>query len=122
MTENKHRGEVEVFLSERPFLMRPTYAAIVEFETTTGYGAVELFKRIDSGRYTHRDIAAVLAAGIKATDPLAEPEKVGEMLVETGVLNVIPAVVTFLENALTGGAKPGKKQAAAGQPKSPSAA
>lgn len=122
MTANPHRGEVEVVLSGRPFLMRPNYAAIVEFETVTGFGAVELFNRIHEGRYTHRDIVAIVAAGVKAIDPRATDKKVGEMLVDTGVLNVIPAVAMFLENALTGGAKPGKDQAAAGRKKSPTAA
>ena len=124
---NPHRGEVEIALSERSFLMRPTYAGIVRYETETGFGSVELFQRVQSRLYTHREIVAIVTAGIKEASPPGEADlitdqKVGQMVVEAGVLNVVPNVVRFLENALTGGRKPGKDEAAEGKPLSPSAA
>jgi hypothetical protein len=116
---NKHRGEVEIRLAGKAYVMAPTWEAIAEIEQSTGRGIVELANRFIQQRYGLVEMAAVVFAGIKAgnNEFLAKPtlEGTGRMILLDGVANFAAPVTLFLANVLSGGEtpKPGEVEAAA---------
>lgn len=64
---NPWRGEVEVTVDGRAWRARLTLGALVELEAALGVGSlVALAERFEAGRYSARDVLAVLVAGLRA--------------------------------------------------------
>lgn len=103
LVANPHRGEVELSLGGRRFVMRPSFAAIAEIETRSGQGLVGLARRLTAGDIRVSDFATVITAGLKAAGEPARYEKVGEMVLDEGVGTLAPAVGEFLRQAIAGG-------------------
>lgn len=105
---NPLRGEVAITLGGRSFVMRPDFEHLVEMESRTGVGLVELTRRIASGKYGVRDMAAIVTAGLKgAGEERADFVKVGQMILADGLTALVDPVNQFLINAITGGKTPG---------------
>jgi len=109
---NEQRGEVAITLAGKSFVLRPTYGALAEIESTLGCGIVALVRRLERGDFGVVDLAVIVTAGLKAAGEPATQDKVGEMIRQAGFAPVVKATAAFLENALTGGQEPGKNQAA----------
>lgn len=97
---NRHRGEVAVTLAGRSYTMRPTFTALAEIEDRTGCGLLGLLHRLRD--HSVKDTCSVIYCGIKATDPKADEEEICGLVVETGVNNLIEAMMDFVEMALYG--------------------
>lgn len=118
---NKHRGAVDVTLGGKTYVMAPEWEALVEIESLTGLGIVDLSNLVFSKRYGIQHVAAVVFAGIKAggnkfaIDPTYEGT--GRMIAAAGVVNFSVPVLQFLSNALSGGEtpKPGEVGAVAAE-------
>lgn len=113
---NPHRGEVEIVLAGKSYTMRPTFQALAEIEHLAGAGMVALANRFIAKQYGVRDAAAIIFPAIKATGETgASYERVGELVVQTGLTNIAPALLQFVVNAISGGEtpKPGEAKAAA---------
>lgn len=64
---NPFQGEVQLWLDGQPHQARLTLGALVELETELGAESmVALVERFESGRFSSRDVAAVLLAGLRA--------------------------------------------------------
>lgn len=101
---NPHRGEVKIHLAGRDFIMRPTFQALAEIEHLAGAGIVEIANRLIAKQYGVRDAAAIITPAIKAAGEVgANYERVGEMVVETGLTNIAPSLLQFVVNAISGG-------------------
>lgn len=111
MAVNKHRGEVEITLDGRKFVMRPTFQAMVEIEAATGRGLLGLVRRISEMDFGYAEAQAVITAGLRAAGEQATPDKVGEMVFNTGLAAVAGPVGAFLMGALSGGGQPGEGEA-----------
>ena len=109
---NPHRGEVEITLAGKTYVMRATFGAVVEIETKTGTGLVDLAERTYSGKPRLTDLTAVVWAGLRAAGEPATYEKVGEMVMDEGIQAAIGPVLEFLGQACTGGKTTGEAQAA----------
>lgn len=103
MAANPHRGEVDITLDGVTYQMRPTYSAIVAWETACGAGTLEIIRRMAARTYRTREIVEVIAAGMAAGGHRPTSDQVGEMVVSTGQAHVIDPVLRLLEYALTGG-------------------
>jgi hypothetical protein len=66
MPANETRGEASISLEGIEYVMRPSYAAIDEFEQATGKALKELFDLAASDRLMLRDLAAVIGACVRA--------------------------------------------------------
>ena len=105
---NKYRGEVDIVLNGKPFTLRPTFEALVEFEDRSGVTAYEALRDFaDKQRFPAKVIAAALVAGIRAgypTDPIMKmpsPQEIGRMVQAHGVMECVKMVFQFLNNALS---------------------
>ena len=103
MTANPHRGEVEIELDGKRFVMRPTFQAIAEIEQQTGTGLIALLHRMTDGGLRVSDLAVIIAAGLKAAGEPASRDKVGSLLLQDGLEKTLEPASHFLMNAVTGG-------------------
>ncbi len=64
---NPHAGEVALTLDGRPHTMRLTLGALAELETALPEGSslLDLVERLEQGRYTSRDVLALVVAGLR---------------------------------------------------------
>lgn len=64
---NPWRGEVEVTVDGRTWCARLTLGALAELEAALDVGSlIALAERFEEGRYSARDVLAVLVAGLRA--------------------------------------------------------
>ena len=105
MGVNIERGDVPVILDGREFVMRPTYQAMTEIETSTGEKLVPLVWKFQEKQFGISDQVAIVTAGLRAAGEPATPEKIGEMILKSGILNddLLRAIDAFFVMALTGG-------------------
>ena len=63
---NPMRGEVEVGLDGEPHVARLTLGALAELEHQLGAASLlEVAERFEAGRFSSRDVLAVLVAGLR---------------------------------------------------------
>ncbi|MFI0396287.1 gene transfer agent family protein [Paracoccus jiaweipingae] len=63
---NPWRGEVQLVLDGQPHQARLTLGALAELEADLGVDSmVALVERFEAGRFSSRDVLAVLAAGLR---------------------------------------------------------
>lgn len=63
---NPYAGEVEVVLDGRRHVARLTLGALCELEAALGAGSlVDLAARFEAGRFSARDVMALLVAGLR---------------------------------------------------------
>ncbi|WP_284164154.1 gene transfer agent family protein [Frigidibacter sp. SD6-1] len=63
---NPWAGEVEVVLNGTPLVAKLTLGALAELEAGLGAGSLlDLVERFESGRFSTRDVIAVLLAGLR---------------------------------------------------------
>jgi hypothetical protein len=63
---NPHRGEVALEIDGETRVLRLSLGVLAELEVELGAGSlVDLVERFESGRFSARDLLALLAAGLK---------------------------------------------------------
>lgn len=103
---NKWKGEVDLILAGKPYTLRPTFEALVEFEDKAGMTAYEVMSVMSKGTPVgFKVIAAALWSGIRAgwRDHGRPPTfiEVGEAIRADGIAAVLPAFGQYLANALS---------------------
>ena len=110
---NPHRGEVEITLAGKTYTMRPTFEALCEIEDRTGVGLAVQLRRFAEGTFGVRDVAAILSAGIRASDKAAPGiDEIGQIIVEEGIAPFAEAIGVFLAGTV-GAVRGGKVEAGA---------
>lgn len=104
MTANPHRGEVEVELGGKAVLLRPSFAALVDVEKRLGIDLIPLAARFRLRQIGIRHVSTIIHACWASADR-PEPEKVGELVLSSGIVDLIDPLIELLANALTGGSK-----------------
>ena len=122
MTVDPKRGDIEIELlteagQRRGFVLRPSFEAIVEIEEQTGRSIFALARRITKAEFGHHEVACLIGAGLKAAGETMSYDAVGEMMLRTGLVDVLPPVGEFLVKVL-GGFGSAEHTAAAPQPAS----
>ncbi len=109
MSENSIQ-EVKVKLGEVEYTLRPTFAALTEIESRSGKGCMKLLQEFASSNIGINDLTAVVWGGIighlKESGQMIGVgltyERVGQMILDAGVQNVVAAAAQFLTNGLMG--------------------
>jgi hypothetical protein len=113
MSANPERGEVEVTLDGKTYVMRPSWEALVAIERAIAPRTIiQLVAQYETRALSAEEIALIVTEGIRAygkaeKDKLLQMysvEKVGELLYESGVNSALPACLRFLMN-VSGGSK-----------------
>ncbi len=100
-------GDVEIELAtdtgeRRKFVLRPSFAAIVEIEEQTGQSIFTLARKLSRGEMGQQDAAHIISAGLKAAGETASHAAVGEMIARTGLADVLGALGDFFGKVLGG--------------------
>lgn len=101
MTANKRRGEEELRLAGRSYILRPTFQALAEIEAELGEPLLVIADRALSGRVGTRDVLATVRAGVKAGGGELPADFEGELMA-AGLLPVTALVIRWLRRALAG--------------------
>jgi hypothetical protein len=111
---NPLRGEVSVVLNGQPFVMLPSFEAIVQIEEQLG-SAMALARKAarTPDMLTLQELAVIITEGIRAhgrdtgsTNAHVGLQKIKKMIFEAGQPSVLNAVAIFLVAAVTGGSVP----------------
>jgi hypothetical protein len=107
MKADPEHGDVEIELAtdtgeRRKFVLRPSFAAIVEIEEQTGESIFVLARRLSRAEMGQRDAAHIVAAGLKAAGETASHATVGEMIARSGLADVLAALGDFFGKFLGG--------------------
>lgn len=107
MKADPKQGDVEIELAtdtgeRRRFVLRPTFAAIVEIEEQTGQTIFVLARRLAKGELGQHHAAHIIAAGLKAAGETASFATVGEMIAHTGLADVLAALGDFFGKVIGG--------------------
>lgn len=117
MVGNELLGESAITLEGVEYGLRPSYAAITAIEAQTGRSLLQLGDAAGSGALGHEQAAVIVAECMKAWGrsggDIASPEqkvatqvnkgRVGELLMEAGLLLVAKRLEILLFKACTGG-------------------
>ncbi len=99
---NKARGEVTLSLGGRDWVLRPTFQALCEIESELGEGLIALVRRLAAGSVGVRDVAVIVHAGIKAVEKKPPSyDKVGQMVIEAGIVGLLGPLGEFLGAAFS---------------------
>lgn len=117
------RGEVSLYLDGQRFVLRPSYQAVRTLEGKTKMSVVELFTSAADGSMVSDHLAMVVADFIRAwgaslivddaTPPLdramvttargVSAERIGELIYETGTMEIMAKAAIALGMAANGG-------------------
>ena len=103
---NPHRGDVTLQVLDRQFTMRPSHEAIAEIETVTGRGILAIFRDLTTREIRFTEMAAVVAAGIRAAgEPQATVHGSMQLLYDEGLTSerLYASLTAYILNILNGG-------------------
>ena len=112
---NRQRGEVEIELAGKQYLLRPTFEALCELEDRSSTSILEIVSSMEGGKIRLKELTLVIWAGLFGADPTTKLElkDVGDLVLRTGLTDVVQQedkdgrnpLVDFLVNGVLGGEK-----------------
>ncbi len=99
---NEQRGEIELKLGDETYTLRPTFEALCAIEGRLGAGVLEIAERMAARRIGFREVAAIIFETAKAGGHKLDEAKVGEAILEVGLLAVVAPILGLLRRALSG--------------------
>lgn len=105
MSVNPHRGEVAVTLDGHAWAARLTLGALAGLEADLGEGSlIAVIERFESGRFSSRDIIAVLVAGLRGGGWDGDADRLMTADVAGGPVGAARAAAELLARAFHGAA------------------
>jgi hypothetical protein len=100
---NPWAGEVAVTLDGRPHVAKLTLGALAELEAALGAGSlVELVERFETGRFSSRDVLALLVAGLRGGGWQGGPEDLRTVEIGAGPVDAARLAAELLARAFAG--------------------
>lgn len=94
---NAHRGEIVATLGGRPRRLVLTLGALAELESAFGAdGLVGVGERFESGRLSARDLAAIIAAGLRGAGETIEDAEAAALTHPDGLPGYVATVAALL--------------------------
>lgn len=95
---NRYRGEVALMVEGRPLPMRLTLGALAELEDAFSVENLPaLGERFAAGRLSARDIARILAAGLRGAGGMLALDEVAALPFDGGLNGAIAAAIALLD-------------------------
>ncbi|MFV0383685.1 gene transfer agent family protein [Paracoccus sp. (in: a-proteobacteria)] len=100
---NPLAGEVGVTLDGQPFVARLTLGALAELEHDLGAGSMlDLAERFEAGRFSSRDVLAVLVAGLRGGGWRGRADDLLSVAIGGGATGAARAAAELLVRAFRG--------------------
>lgn len=97
---NPWRGDVAIVIDGETHKMRLTLGALAELEAALGTGSlVEMVERFEGGRYSARDVLALLEAGLNGGQCGVERSRLSHGEIEGGPVGAARAAAELLARA-----------------------
>ena len=101
MTANPHRGEASLQVGGEVLVLRPSFSALVAAEEELG-SLFALVERASEGRLALSQIAALFDHLSAGRPPAITRERLGEAVVEKGLVGISPILKLVLGQILKG--------------------
>lgn len=99
---NPWRGEVEITIDGVRRTMRLTLGALAELEERLGGDVIALVERIEAGRISARDVAALILAGLRGGGWQGDAQALASAEIEGGFAEAARAAARLLVLAFAG--------------------
>jgi hypothetical protein len=97
MPANKHRGEIDAVLDDKPFKLCLTLGALAELETAFGDSdMLALAERFQTGRLSSRDVTRIIGAGLRGAGHDVPDDIVATMRTINGAAGFVSLVAQLL--------------------------
>jgi hypothetical protein len=94
---NPYRGEVEITINGAPYALKLTLGALAGLEQSLAEGSlVDLVQRFEAGRFSARDILALLAAGLEGGGHSLSAEELAQADIAAGPLGAARVAAQLL--------------------------
>ncbi len=94
---NPYAGEVTLVLNGQPLMLKLTLGALAELEAELGEGdLISLVQRFETGRFSSRDMLALLAAGLRGGGSEISRENLAQAEIEGGVMQATKVAAQLL--------------------------
>lgn len=97
---NPHRGEVEIVLGGKTYVLRPTFDSLAAIERATDTRLLPLTRRFMELDFGIVDVAQIIQAAAVEKPPRDE---LGRLILEAGLAEIGGPITRFLAGALNGG-------------------
>lgn len=97
---NKKRGEISIKLHNKEFILRPSFQALSSIESSLGKSLVTIISNLGTESLTISEMATIIYHSIKEETALANSDEIGNLIVTTGTIKILPKLVEFLEYAI----------------------
>jgi hypothetical protein len=95
---NRYRGEVALMVKGRALPMRLTLGALAELEDAFSVDSLPaLGERFATGRLSARDVARIIAAGLRGAGGTLSAEEVASLPFDGGLNGAVAAAVALLD-------------------------
>lgn len=114
---NKVRGEVDVELDGNTYTLRPSWQVVEKIERELG-GVLGIMNRVKEGNVRIDEIAFIIYAGLEGNKTQKTPsfKDVHQIVFDTGFVNYISVVSSFLVGAVGGSKNIGEAEEKGGKP------
>ena len=99
---NSQRGEIEVEIGEKKFVLEPSMQNIEALESGLGKSFMKILGEIQQGKLDLTSSQAATFVYIAQKDPKMSFNKIRILIHEHGALKILPVVSRFVNTALTG--------------------
>lgn len=100
---NKMRGELEIKLLDKTFVLKPDFNALCSMEEKSGLGLMGMANRVMEQNVSVKMLTAIIHCGIVGGGCSDYTfEQVGSMVVKSGFNKVAPVAIKFLQGAMLG--------------------
>lgn len=99
---NVYRGEVSIVLDKNKYVMVPSFSALVNIEDELNYSILDLVHKVSQNKHLSlKEIEVIIRCSIKDLNIT----NLQEVIYSTGVLNILPSIMKFIENSIGGSDK-----------------
>lgn len=99
MTANPWRGETEIAIGRKTYILRPTFTVLSHIEQRLNTGIVALAEKLAEGKMTLHDLAVIIAI---AARPAVTENTIRRTLLRGDSASMAQAVAVMMSQALTG--------------------
>ncbi|NLS28157.1 hypothetical protein S2M10_31660 [Sphingomonas sp. S2M10] len=109
-TGNEERGEHELVLGGKTYVLRPSFEAIAAAEKKAGYALTVLARMANTGELSLRQVGVIAAELIRAGSDSdfvrnVDDERIAQLAYEAGMRTIMPRLALVLIDAALGGRK-----------------
>ncbi|MEX5578965.1 gene transfer agent family protein [Pseudophaeobacter sp. A-200-2] len=99
---NPYSGEVEITINGAPYALKLTLGALAGLEQSLAKGSlVDLVQRFEAGRFSARDILALLAAGLEGGGHSLSAEELAQADIATGPVGAAQVAAQLLARSFS---------------------